>query len=64
MRQMANELPGVKGEVVEKGRVYNLVFLECTCDLFAAQFVERQDLHCNALSFHLEWCNKLYERWH
>ena len=26
--QMANELPGVKGEVVEKGRVYRLVFLE------------------------------------
>jgi len=31
--QMANELPGVKGEVVEKGRVYRLVFLECTCEL-------------------------------
>lgn len=31
--QMANELPGVKGEVVEKGRVYRLVFWECTCEL-------------------------------
>ena len=31
--QMANELPGVKGEVVEKGRVYHLIFLECTCNL-------------------------------
>ena len=31
--QMANELPGVKGEIVEKGRVYYLVFLECSCDL-------------------------------
>ena len=31
--QMANELPGVKGEVVEKGCVYRLVFLECTCEL-------------------------------
>ena len=31
--QMANELPGVKGEVVEKDRVYRLVFLECTCEL-------------------------------
>ena len=31
--QMTNELPGVKGEVVEKGRVYYLIFLECTCNL-------------------------------
>ena len=31
--QMANELPGVRGEVVEKGRVYRLAFLECTCEL-------------------------------
>lgn len=31
--QMANGLPGVRAEVVEKGRVYCLVFLECTCDL-------------------------------
>ena len=28
--QMANELPDVRGEVVEKGRVYRLAFLECT----------------------------------
>ena len=28
--QMANDLPGVKGEVVEKGRIYHLA---CTCDL-------------------------------
>ena len=28
-------------------------------DLFAAQFVERQDLHCNALSFHLGWRKRL-----
>ena len=31
--QMANDLPGVKGEVVEKGRIYHLIFLACTCDL-------------------------------
>lgn len=31
--QMANELPGVKGEVIEKGRVYYLTFLECTYGL-------------------------------
>lgn len=31
--QMANDLPGVKGEGVEKGRIYHLIFLACTCDL-------------------------------
>lgn len=31
--QMANDLPGVKGKVVEKGRIYHLIFLACTCDL-------------------------------
>ncbi len=37
--QMANELPGVRGEVVEKGRVYRLVFLECTCELCQKGYV-------------------------
>ena len=27
----ANELPGVRCEMIEKGSVYNLYFLECTC---------------------------------
>ena len=31
--QLANGLPGVRGEVVEKGRIYYLTFLECTCHL-------------------------------
>ena len=31
--QLANGLPGVKGEVVEKGRIYYLTILECTCHL-------------------------------
>ena len=31
--QLANGLPGLKGEVVEKGRIYYLTFLECTCHL-------------------------------
>ena len=31
--QLANGLPGVKSEVVEKGRIYYLTFLECTCHL-------------------------------
>ena len=37
--QMANELPGVRGEVVEKGRVFRLVFLECTCELCKKGYV-------------------------
>ena len=37
--QMANELPDVRGEVVEKGRVYRLAFLECTCELCIKGYV-------------------------
>ena len=37
--QLANGLPGVKGEVVEKGRVYYLTFLECTCHLCKKGYV-------------------------
>ena len=29
----ANKLPGVRCETIEKGSVYNLYFLECTCGL-------------------------------
>ena len=76
--QMANDLPEVKGEVVEKGRVYRLIFLKCTCELCKKKyvttpllcecsrqsviyslFVERQELHRNALSFHLGWWDRL-----
>lgn len=37
--QLANGLPGVKGEVVEKGKVYYLTFLECTCHLCKKGYV-------------------------
>ena len=37
--QLANGLPGVRGEVVERGRVYHLIFLECTCGLCRAGYV-------------------------
>ena len=37
--QLANGLPGVKGEVVEKGKVYYLTFLECTCLLCKKGYV-------------------------
>ena len=37
--QLANGLPGVKGGVVEKGRIYYLTFLECTCHLCKKGYV-------------------------
>jgi hypothetical protein len=37
--QMADESPGVKSEIVEKGRVYHLIFLECTCGLCKKGYV-------------------------
>ncbi|OUO54137.1 hypothetical protein B5F77_04495 [Parabacteroides sp. An277] len=37
--QLANGLSGVKGEVVEKGKVYYLTFLECTCHLCKKGYV-------------------------
>ncbi len=37
--QMADDLPGVKGEIIEKGRTYRLVFLECTCSLYKKGYV-------------------------
>ena len=39
--QLANGLPGVKGEVVEKGRIYYLTFLECTCHLCKKGYITR-----------------------
>ncbi|WP_418833424.1 hypothetical protein [Phocaeicola sp.] len=35
----ANDLSGVESEVVEKGRVYGLTFLECTCGLYKEGYV-------------------------
>ena len=35
----ANELPGVRCETIEKGSVYNLYFLECTCGLYKQGYV-------------------------
>lgn len=35
----AAELPGVRGEVVEKGSVYHLYFTECTCMLHRQGYV-------------------------
>lgn len=41
---MVNELPGVKGEIVEKGRVYHLIFLEYTCNLCKKDYVTTPSL--------------------
>ena len=35
----ANELPGVRCEIAEKGTVYHLYFTECTCDLSRSGYV-------------------------
>ena len=61
--QMANGLPGVKGEVVEKGRVYYLTFLECTCGLCKKGYVttpllcecSRQSVIYSLQSLWAEW---------
>ena len=36
---IANELPGVKSEIIEKGTSYYLYFLECTCTLHHQGYV-------------------------
>lgn len=41
----ANELPGVRCEIAEKGTVYHLYFTECTCDLSRSGYV-RTPLLC------------------
>lgn len=35
----ANELPGVRSEIIEKGTVYYLYFMECTCMLHQQGYV-------------------------
>lgn len=36
---IADEQPGVRCETVEKGSVYNLYFIECTCGLYKQGYV-------------------------
>lgn len=35
----ANDLPGVRCEIIEQGRVYDLCFRECTCSLYRQGYV-------------------------
>ncbi len=37
--QKINDLPGVKGEIIQKGREYNLCFSQCVCHLHTAGYV-------------------------
>ena len=37
--EAANELPGVRCETIEKGSVYDLYFIECTCGLHKQGYV-------------------------
>ena len=36
---IADEQPGVRCETIEKGSVYNLYFIECTCGLYKQGYV-------------------------
>ena len=62
----ANELPGVKAEVVEEGCIYHLYFLECTCELCKKGYVTTPLLcECSRqsviYSLHRLWKNKKFQ---
>ena len=61
----ANELPGVRCEMIEKGSVYNLYFLECTCGLHKQGYVSTPLLcECSKQSIlyvlHSLWKNRKF----
>ncbi len=61
--QKANELPGVKGEVIETGHIYHLFFLTCTCKLHQEGYINTPLLcECSRQSvlyaLHSLWNNK------
>ena len=61
----ANELPGVRCETTEKGSVYNLYFLECTCELHKQGYVSTPLLcECSKQSIlyvlHSLWKNRKF----
>ena len=61
----ANELPGVRCETIEKGSVYNLYFLECTCGLHKQGYVSTPLLcECSRQSIlyvlHSLWKNRQF----
>lgn len=61
----ANELPGVRCEIAEKGTVYHLYFTECTCDLSRSGYVRTPLLcECSKQSIlyvlHSLWKNRTF----
>ena len=61
----ANELPGVKCETIEKGSVYDLYFMECTCGLHKQGYVSTPLLcECSKQSIlyvlHSLWKNRQF----
>ncbi|HJC97066.1 MAG TPA: hypothetical protein H9924_00125 [Candidatus Phocaeicola merdavium] len=61
----ANELPGVRCETIEKGSVYNLYFIECTCGLHKQGYVSTPLLcECSKQSIlyvlHSLWKNRQF----
>ena len=62
----ADELPGVRCETIEKGSVYNLYFLECTCGLHKQGYVSTPLLcECSRQSIlyvlHSLWKNRQFK---
>lgn len=63
--RMADELPGVKCERVEKDSVYHLCFMECTCGLYRRGYVSTPLLcECSRQSIlyvlHALWPDKTF----
>ena len=61
----ANELPGVRCETIEKGSVYDLYFMECTCGLHKQGYVSTPLLcECSKQSIlyvlHSLWKNRQF----
>ena len=61
----ANELPGVRCETIEKGSVYDLYFIECTCGLHKQGYVSTPLLcECSKQSIlyvlHSLWKNRQF----
>lgn len=63
--QESNKLPGVRSEIIEKGSVYNLYFMECTCMLHRQGYVSTPLLYeCSKQSIlyvlHSLWKEKYF----
>lgn len=64
--QEADKLPGVRSEIIEKGSVYHLYFMECTCMLHRQGYVSTPLLcECSRQSIlyvlHSLWKDKTFQ---